>query len=113
MEGREDQILYFKCGVRYVHKSIFYRVRSILTSQGQTVWSRKNGRHFRTKPGKSCLHAYFARNNYSNLNPNICLTLTLTFDRDLGFFHVLLLLDDANTLVSDFFLQIAPKLKIL
>ena len=41
MEGREDQILYFRCGVIYVHKPICYRVRSIVTSQGQTVWSRK------------------------------------------------------------------------
>ena len=41
VEGRGDQILYFKCGVRYVYKPIFYRVRSILTSQGQTVRSRK------------------------------------------------------------------------
>ena len=42
LEGRADQILYFRCGVRYVDKQIFYRVRNILTSQCQTVWPRKN-----------------------------------------------------------------------
>ena len=54
-----------------VHKQRFYRVCSILTSQGQTVWPRKNGCYFRNQRSKSNLYADFERNHYSNLNTNI------------------------------------------
>ena len=59
-----------------VHKQRFYRILCILTSQGQTVWPRKNGRYFRTQRAKGYLHIDFER-NHSNLNPNTNTTPTL------------------------------------
>ena len=63
-----------------VQKQRFYRVCSILTSQGQTGWPWKNDCYLRNQRAKGNLHADFERNHYSNLNHNIFLLSDLDLD---------------------------------
>ena len=67
----------------------------------------KNGCHFRNQRAKGYLHTDFERNHYSNLNANIFRLSDLDLDLWpwpwIFFKNVLLLLDETNTLMAEFF----------